>query len=133
MRSIHRTVATLAVAVLVAACGGTGAATTPGTTAAAASQAAALCTDVTEAAPATDVATAVKDFTWQPVSAKVGQVITWKNDDTAPHGVQTDEAGCKMSASIAVGQTRSLTFSKAGTYTFFCFIHSSMKGTITIS
>lgn len=152
MRSIHRTVATLAVAVLVGACGTgtatsaptTGAATTApstaapgtaaaGTTAPAATEAAGLCTDVTQAAPATEVNTAVADFKWEPVSAKVGQVITWKNNDTAPHGVQTDESGCKMNGSIQPGQTRSLVFNQAGTYTFFCFVHSSMKGTITIS
>ncbi|HEX3266019.1 MAG TPA: plastocyanin/azurin family copper-binding protein [Candidatus Limnocylindrales bacterium] len=148
MRSIHRTLTVLAVAVLVAACGGGGAATTAPTTAAgtaatgtaaagttgpAATQAAGICTDVTQAAPPTDVNTAVKDFTWEPVSAKVGQVITWKNNDSAPHGVQTDESGCKMNGSIGAGQTRSLVFNQAGTYTFFCFIHTSMKGTITIS
>ena len=152
MRSIHRSLATLVVAILLAACGA-GAATTapasaggtvapgtsapgtsaPATAAAPATQAAGICTDVTQAAPPTDVDTAVKDFKWEPVSAKVGQVITWKNNDSAPHGVQTDESGCKMNGSIGAGQTRSLVFNQAGTYTFFCFIHTSMKGTITIS
>jgi len=144
MRPIHRTVAALAVALLVAACGGS--ATTPttatgtvapgtaaaGTSAPEGSAAAGLCTDVTQAAPATDVSTAVADFTWQPVSAKVGQVITWKNNDSAPHGVQTDNPGCKMDAGIQSGQTGSLVFNQAGTFTFFCFVHPTMKGTITI-
>jgi plastocyanin len=147
MRSIRRTAAVLAIAALVAACGTgtatsaptTGAATgAPGTASAgtsgpAATQAAGLCADVTQAAPATEVGTAVADFKWEPVSAKVGQVITWTNNDTAPHGVQTDQSGCKMNGSIQPGQTRSLVFNQAGTFTFFCFVHSSMKGTITIS
>ena len=38
-----------------------------------------------------------------------------------------------MSGSIAAKQTRSLVFNEAGTFTFFCFVHSSMKGTITIT
>jgi plastocyanin len=140
MRATHRTFALFAAAVLVAACGGSGATPTSvaGTPAAgssgpAATQAAGLCTDVTDAAPATKVDASVADFKWAPVSAKVGEVITWKNNDSASHGVQTDEAGCKMNGSIAPGQTRSLVFNQAGTFTFFCFVHPTMKGSITIS
>ena len=148
MRSIHRIFAALSVAILVAACGGGSATTAPttaaatgpastvagGTTGPAATQAAGLCSDVTQAAPATEVDATVADFKWSsPVSAKVGQVITWKNNDTAPHGVQTDESGCKMNGSIQPNQSRSLVFNQAGTFTFFYFVHSSMKGTITIT
>ena len=145
MQPITRAVGGLsAVALLLAACGGGTPTTAPtsasGTTAPAvtaapvATEAAKLCEDVTQAAPATEVEASVADFTWSsPVEANVGQVVTWKNADTAPHGVQTDDAGCKMNGSIAVGQTRSLVFSKAGTFTFFCFVHPSMKGSITIT
>ena len=149
MRPISRALGTLsAAALLIAACGGGTPTTAPtsasgptapvGTSAAttgpAPTEAAKLCEDVTQAAPATEVEASVADFTWSgPVEAKVGQVITWKNNDTAAHGVQTDDAGCKMNGSIAAGQTRSLTFSQAGTFTFFCFVHSSMKGSITIT
>ena len=105
-----------------------------GTTVPAATGAAKLCDDVTQAAPATEVEASVADFTWSgPVAAKVGQVITWKNSDGAPHGVQTDQAGCRMNGSIAQNQTRSLVFNEAGTFTFFCFVHPSMKGTFVIS
>jgi plastocyanin len=146
MRPISRALGTLsAAALLLAACGGgtapTGAAPTTApasggsaTTAPVATAAASLCDDVTDAAPATDIEASVADFTWSgPVEAKVGQAVTWKNSDSAPHGVQTDEAGCKMKGSIAQNQTRSLVFNQAGTFTFFCFVHSSMKGSITIS
>ena len=144
MRSSVRRFGSLSAAVLLlAACSGSTPTTAPtaaagttaaGTTAPAATQAAGLCTDVTQAAPATEVEASVADFTWSsPVEAKVGQVVTWKNSDTAPHGVQTDESGCKMNGSIAPNTTRSLVFNKAGTFTFFCFVHSSMKGSITIS
>ena len=149
MRPISRALGTsAAAALLLAACGGgtatsapTGAGTTSApataptaTTAPVGTAAAKLCDDVTDAAPATDVDASVADFTWSgPVEAKVGQVVTWKNSDSAPHGVQTDEAGCKMNGSIAQNQARSLVFNQAGTFTFFCFVHSSMKGSITIS
>ena len=153
MRPTTRALGTLtAAALLLAACGsgspttaptaagataaGTaaGATTAPATAAPVATQAAGLCTDVTQDAPPTDVEASVADFTWSsPVEAKVGEVITWKNSDTAPHGVQTDETGCKMNGSIAANATRSLVFNEAGTFPFFCFVHSGMKGSITIS
>ena len=148
MRPTSGALATISAAILLlAACGGnattTGPSTAPtsaagsvaaGTTAPIATEAAKLCDDVTQDAPATQVEASVADFTWStPVEAKVGQVVTWKNSDSAPHGVQTDESGCKMNGSIAQNQTRSLVFNQAGTFTFFCFVHSSMKGSITIS
>jgi plastocyanin len=68
------------------------------------------------------------------VSAKVGDVITWTNSDSAPHKVGLDDGSCTMSGNIAgSGGKASLVFSKAGTYPFHCTIHSTMKGTITIS
>ena len=144
MRSSTRALGTLSAAALILAACSSGSPTTgptaaagtaaAATTAPVATQAAGLCTDVTQDAPATEVEASVADFTWSgPVEAKVGQVITWKNTDSAPHGVQTDQSGCKMNGSIAANQTRSLVFNEAGTFTFFCFVHSSMKGSITIS
>lgn len=138
-----------AAALLLAACGGASptsaptavgaasnppAVTTPPASTAPIETQAKLCDDVTQSAPATQVSATVADFTWSsPVEAKVGEVITWKNSDTAPHGVQTDEAGCKMNGSIAANASRSLVFNEAGTFTFFCFVHSGMKGSITIT
>ena len=149
MRPTTRALGTLsAAALLLAACGGTSPTTAPTTAGAASNPPAAttppgstapvetqakLCEDVTQAAPATEVEAGVADFTWGPVAAKVGQVITWKNSDTAPHGVQTDESGCKMNGSIAANQTRSLVFNQAGSFSFFCFVHPNMTGTITIT
>jgi len=77
----------------------------------------------------------VGDFTWaSPVTAKVGDVITWTNSDTAPHRVGLDDGSCEMSGNIAgSGGKASLVFTVAGTYPFHCTIHSSMKGTITIT
>ena len=151
MRPTIRTLGTLAAAALaLSACGSAsptvapttaGAASNPpavetaaATTAPVVSEAPRLCDDVTQDAPATEVEASVADFTWSgPVSAKVGQVITWTNGDTAPHGVQTDDAGCKMNGSIAANAKRSLVFNQAGTFSFFCFVHPDMKGSITIS
>ena len=129
MRPIYR-LATLSTALVLAACSGTGTATTaPG--GGGATAAAAPCADSTGT---TVVATSVAGNTWkQPVAAKVGDVITWSNDDSVPHRVALDDGSCGMSANIAGGGTKSLVFTKAGTYPFHCAVHSSMKGVITIS
>ena len=132
MRPIRR-IATLSTALLLAACGGTSTPSMviPTSGGPAATTAAAPCEDSTAA---TVVATSVVDNTWaQPINAKVNDVITWTNGDTVPHGVKLDDNSCGMSANIPGGGSKSLVFTKAGTYAFHCSVHSSMKGTITIS
>ena len=141
MRSIARGLATLATAVALAACSGTASAPPPtvtGTQAAPGSQApggttagSAVCADSTAT---TTVNATVGGFQWGPVSAKVGDVITWTNSDSADHRVGLDDGSCTMSGNIAgSGGKASLVFSVAGTYPFHCTLHPSMKGTITIS
>ncbi|HET7181937.1 MAG TPA: plastocyanin/azurin family copper-binding protein [Candidatus Limnocylindrales bacterium] len=133
MRLLVRGIATLATAVALAACSGSGAATGgPAATSGGAATQAAVCEDSTGT---TTVEATVVDFAWsQPINAKVGDVITWTNNDSAAHKVGTDDGSCTMGANIAgSGGKASLVFNKAGTYPFHCTIHSNMKGTITIS
>jgi plastocyanin len=141
MRSIARGIATLTTAVALAACSGGSSAPPPtvsGTQAAPGSQApvattggSAVCADSTGA---TKVDATVAGNAWGPVSAKVGDVITWTNSDAVPHRVALDDGSCTMSGNITSnGGKASLVFSAPGTYPFHCTIHSFMKGTITIS
>jgi plastocyanin len=128
MRQVLRGVATLGVAITLAACSGTSPGPGGGATAGAAP-----CTDSTGP---TIVSAAVKGNTWTPstVTAKVGDVITWTNDDGVAHGVALDDGSCAMSGTIpGGGGARSLIFSVAGSFPFHCSVHSTMKGTITIS
>jgi plastocyanin len=132
MRSIARGIATLATAAALAACSGSATATTAPTTAAGQPTPPPVCEDSTAA---TTVSATVADFKWSdPVTAKVGDVITWTNSDTAAHKVGTDDGSCTMGPNIGGGGGKaSLIFNKAGTYPFHCTIHANMKGTITIS
>ena len=125
MRPIRR-LATLSTVLILAACSGAGSPTT-----AAGGGGGAPCADSTGT---TVVATSVGDSTWsQPLSAKVGDVITWTNGDIIPHRFQLDDNSCGMSANIPGGGSKSLVFTIAGTYPFHCTVHPTMKGTITIS
>lgn len=115
--------------VALAACsssGGGGAATGGG------GGAAAPCSVATTAGAVT---AAIKDFEFDPstVTAKVGDTITWTNNGPASHTVTLDNQSSCDTGTIAAGATGSLTFTAAGTYAFHCKIHSSMKGTITVS
>jgi plastocyanin len=144
MRSLARGFATIsipAVALVVAACGGggattaptSGAATNPPATSAPATTSAEASCHTPDASEATDVEASVAGFEWSAVTAKVGDVITWSNGDSAPHGVKTDDGSCRMEENIAGNGTGSLVFDKAGTYPITCTVHSNMKGTITIA
>jgi plastocyanin len=66
------------------------------------------------------------------VTAKVGDVITFTNQDAAPHTATLDDGGCETER-LAKGDSGSLTFAAAGTYPFHCAIHASMTGTIEIT
>lgn len=143
MRPFARGLATLSTAFLLAACGGatpTGApatsgpvATTPAATGAplVATQQAKVCEETTEP---TVVDASVGGFAWGAVTAKVGHVVTWTNGDGVPHKLAFDDGTCSMDGNIAGGGgTRSLVFSKAGTFAFHCTIHGQMPGEITIT
>jgi plastocyanin len=85
------------------------------------------------AAPAGATATVtvtVKDFKFspQPVQAKVGDVVVWSNQDSAPHSATLDDGTCDTK-SISAGAQAGLVFSAPGTYAYHCAIHpTQMKG-----
>jgi len=158
--ALIRGLAATGLALMLAACSGGGATTPPATTVPATSTAEATQSPVT-AAPATEVpateppaqpteptagapcapstvattvAVSVAGFAWVPetVTAKVGDVITWTNGDTAPHKVGLDDGSCQSERIGGGGGSASLVFSAAGTFPFHCTIHPSMKGTFVI-
>jgi len=117
-----------AIAVLaLAACSGS-ATTAP----AAAGGGGAPCSVATSAGA---VAASMKNIAFDPttITAKVGDTITWTNNDTTTHTVTLDNQAACDTGNVAPGAMGSLTFTAAGTYAFHCKIHSSMKGTITVS
>jgi plastocyanin len=81
------------------------------------------------------VAVAMKNIAFAPttVNVKVGQKITWTNDDSVPHNV-TSQSGEKISSStFGKGGTFSFTPTKAGTIKYVCTIHPGMDGTIVVT
>ena len=76
---------------------------------------------------------AISNFAFAPASltVKVGTKVTWTNNDSTTHTV-TEDHGAFDSGNLPTGQSYSFTFSKAGTYSYHCSIHSSMVATIVV-
>ena len=89
----------------------------------------------TTPAPSGGASVAIKDFAFAPkaIEAKVGQEITWSNDDAAAHTVTAKSGGDLDSGTLAQGASFSFTPKQAGTIEYFCEIHPSMVGTIEVS
>jgi len=71
-------------------------------------------------------------FSPSSLTVKVGDTITWTNNDNHDHTV-TSNTGTFNSGNIANGSTFSFTFNTAGTYSYNCSIHTSMTGTIVVT
>ena len=111
---------------LVTGCGGGGSTASPtrGATQAAAA--------ITCNASGSGTAVAIANFAFNPASADVSAngFVTWSNSDTATHTVTFDNGpDC---GTVAGGANTTAQFSAAGSYSYHCKIHPSMKGTIVV-
>jgi amicyanin len=78
----------------------------------------------------------MKNLAFSPatINAKVGQTVTWTNDDTPAHNV-TYVSGPKFNSSSTINPhgTFSFKLTEAGTIHYVCTIHPFMKGTIVVT
>lgn len=70
-------------------------------------------------------------FSPATLSVKVGDKVTWTNQDSVAHTATADDNSFDT-GTIAQGQSGSFTFTKAGTYTYHCSIHPNMTATIIV-
>jgi plastocyanin len=85
-------------------------------------------------AAAEPVAASISNFAFTPqnIEVEVGQKITWTNEDSAPHTVTATSGAEFDSGTMEQGATYTWKATKAGTVEYFCAIHPSMTGTITV-
>lgn len=84
-------------------------------------------------AQGTETKMSIKGFAYSmPVlKVKVGDTVTWTNEDKAPHDVVTTKAPVKIKSPIMnTGQSFSYTFTKAGAYDYICSIHPQMTARV---
>ncbi|MGH7241776.1 MAG: cupredoxin domain-containing protein [Candidatus Saccharimonadales bacterium] len=78
----------------------------------------------------------IKDMAFSPanIGVKVGDTVTWTNNDSVAHTVtETDGQTGPKSEDIEPGKSFVYTFDKAGTYKYDCSIHPSMTGSVTVT
>lgn len=73
-------------------------------------------------------------FTPMVIKVKVGDTVTWTNEDSVHHTVTADKASADAPNGPLIGQGESYSFkfTKAGTYTFHCMPHPYMHGTVVV-
>ena len=77
----------------------------------------------------------IDNFTFGPaaLTVPVGTTVTWTNKDDIPHTVvSTDEPKAFKSKVLDTDEKFSFTFSKPGTYPYFCSIHPKMTGKVIV-
>jgi len=82
---------------------------------------------------AANVAVKIDNFVFGPqaITVPVGTTVTWTNSDDIPHtAVSTD--GVFKSKVMDTDEKFSYTFTKAGTYSYYCSVHPKMTGQIVV-
>jgi len=72
-------------------------------------------------------------FDPKAVTVKVGQKVTWTNEDSVDHNVTSQSGETIKSDNFGKGATFSFTPEKAGTIKYVCTIHPGMTATLTVS
>jgi predicted secreted protein with PEFG-CTERM motif len=76
-----------------------------------------------------------------PVEINVGDTVIWTNQDAAAHSATSGEDATptglfgdpSASGSVLVrGRSQSFTFTEAGEYPYYCFLHPNMVGTVVV-
>ena len=76
----------------------------------------------------------MKGIRFQPadITVKVGDTVTWKNEDPVEHNAVDEKGGQFKSELFGEGGTYEFTAEKAGKIDYVCTVHPGMTGTITV-
>lgn len=72
-------------------------------------------------------------FNPQTVNIHVGDSVSWINKDSVLHKIASDSGSELNSDSLSNGGVYTHKFTSAGTYSYHCSIHTSMKGVVVVS
>ena len=78
----------------------------------------------------------ITEYMYEPatLTVTVGSTVTWVNHDEVPHTiVESSTEKSFHSAALDTDETYSYTFTKAGTYHYYCNLHPKMVGTIIVA
>jgi plastocyanin len=77
----------------------------------------------------------IDDFKFTPreLSVSVGDTVTWINRDDVPHtATSKDDPGTFDSKALDTDDKYSFTFTKPGTYSYYCKVHTHMTASIIV-
>jgi plastocyanin len=72
-------------------------------------------------------------FAPKDTTVKVGQKVTWTNDDSTDHNVTADSGADFKSKDFGSGGTFEFTPDKAGTIKYECTLHPGMTATLNVT
>jgi len=92
-----------------------------------------LVVAVAAASQAAETQVKIDNFTFNPrqVTVRAGDTVTWVNGDDIPHTV-TSKTLVFRSHALDTDDKFSFTFTKPGTYDYFCSLHPMMTGSIVV-
>jgi plastocyanin len=75
----------------------------------------------------------IDNFSFGPerITVPAGTTVTWTNRDDIPHTVVSDDKLFK-SRVLDTDEKFSYTFSRPGTYAYFCSVHPKMTGKVVV-
>lgn len=75
----------------------------------------------------------IKRFKFIPehLEIKVGDIVQWVNEDSAPH-TATEDNKVWDSGNLGKSEQAQIEFKEAATYDYICVYHPHMKGTLTV-
>ena len=99
-----------------------------------ASVAGAMAAALAPAAMAADTTIDIAGFAFSPpsVTVKVGDTVTWANSDAQGHTATADN-GAWDTGRISGNTSKSVTMTKAGTFSYHCAIHETMTATLVVT
>ncbi|MGA2337141.1 MAG: cupredoxin family copper-binding protein [Terriglobales bacterium] len=82
---------------------------------------------------AANAAVKIDNFVFGPqtITIPAGTTVTWTNSDDIPHTVVSTE-GVFKSKVVDTDEKFSYTFTKAGTYPYYCSVHPKMTGKVVV-
>lgn len=107
----------IALAALLAGCGGGGDSTSTGGS---------------EASGAETVKIADYEYAPADLTVPAGTTVTFANQDSAPHTATSKQSGAFDSGTIDGGKSGQITLEDAGSFAYFCAFHPFMKGKVTV-
>ena len=84
--------------------------------------------------PASGATIKIDNFSFGPATITIpaGSTVTWTNDDDVPHVVSSDDNKMFKSKALDTDDRFSFTFTKPGTYNYYCAIHPKMTAKIVV-